>query len=167
MGLVLLSRVVQLLVFLLPPYVANATPVVASKLYRPGHPIDLGTVFVDGERLLGDNKTIEGFISGVVTGTLTGAVLGLMGLNSVYEAFVMSVGAMIGDCAGSFVKRRLKLRPGQRALVLDELPFIIVALLLYSVCVEPLKLETWVASVLITLPLHILTNRIASILGLR
>ena len=59
-----LSLLIKLILFYLPAYVANGSPVVFSKIYGPGHPIDMGIVFSDGKRLLGDGKTFEGFITG-------------------------------------------------------------------------------------------------------
>ena len=161
------ERVVEVLVFLLPPYVANATPVVASKLYAPGHPIDMGRSFIDGKRLLGDNKTVEGFMSGVIAGSAVGALLSAYGVHSLYPSVVLSVGAMVGDCLGSFIKRRIGIEPGERALLLDEEPFVVVALAFYSILVRPLNAHTWLLSLVLTFILHILTNKIAEIIHLK
>lgn len=47
--------VAQLLLFILPAYIANATPV----LFGGGMPVDFRRKFIDGERLLGDGKPGE------------------------------------------------------------------------------------------------------------
>jgi len=161
------EKAMEVLVFLLPPYVANATPVVTSKFYAPGHPIDMGKTFVDGRRLLGDNKTVEGFVSGVIAGSAVGALLSAYGVHSLYPSIVLSVGAMMGDCLGSFIKRRFGIEPGERALLLDEEPFIVVALAFYSVLVRPLDTHTWLLSIILTFIFHIVTNKIAEIIHLK
>ena len=162
-----LSLLIKLILFYLPAYVANGSPVVFSKIYGPGHPIDMGIVFSDGKRLLGDGKTFEGFITGTVAGSVIGLFLAQMGLHSVSSSITLSLGAMIGDSLGSFVKRRLGFKRGEWAPLLDELPFIIVALGLHHVFVYALPLDYWIAALLITPVLHKSTNELAKRIGLR
>ena len=114
-----------------PCYVANATPVVVAKVVKRTHPIDRGLRFPDGRRILGDGKSVEGFISGILSGTAIGFALKQTGLLGVQEAFVLSLGTMLGDVLGSFVKRRLGIERGDPAPLLDQLAFLLVALLLY------------------------------------
>ena len=60
----------------LPAWIANATPVI----FGGGRPIDGGRFMRDGHRILGDGKTIRGFIVGVFFGILTvGALAGRLG----------------------------------------------------------------------------------------
>ncbi|MEM5825715.1 MAG: CDP-archaeol synthase, partial [Thermofilaceae archaeon] len=105
----------RIIALALPCYVANATPVIVAKLLRRTHPLDFGLHFVDGRRLLGDSKSIEGFIAGVSAGLLAGYLLSLYGLLSVGEAVPLSFGTMLGDAMGSFIKRRLGLPSGAPA----------------------------------------------------
>ncbi|HIH23083.1 TPA: CDP-archaeol synthase, partial [Candidatus Micrarchaeota archaeon] len=63
--------ILQLILFILPAYVANAVPV----LLGGGAYLDLGKNWNDGGRIFGDGKTIRGFISGVVAGMLVGIVI--------------------------------------------------------------------------------------------
>ena len=44
-------------------------------------------------------------------------------------SFLLGFGAMAGDLSGSFIKRRLGFKPGDSIFLLDQLLFIIVALL--------------------------------------
>lgn len=157
----------RLIAIALPCYVANATPVVAVKLFRRTHPLDFGMHFFDGRRLLGDSKTIEGFVSGFAAGLLTGHLLSLLGMLSIGEAAVLSLGTMLGDAVGSFIKRRLGLPSGARAPLLDQLSFLVVALALYSLTYGFVEVPVVTILLLITPPLHLATNVIAYKLGLK
>ena len=99
------------------------------------HPIDLGKRFVDGERLLGDGKTIEGLIGGTLIGAFVGLLQALLlwiigqensdlsfgpGYTKILVIFLFAFGALFGDLLGSFVKRRLKVKRGQKAPLLDQ-----------------------------------------------
>ncbi|AFL95301.1 hypothetical protein CL1_1098 [Thermococcus cleftensis] len=119
--------------YILPAYVANASPV----LVGGGRPIDGGRTWKDGRRILGDGKTWRGFIGGVAIGTITGLVqyfitpdfYGDLG-TAVLLAFLLSLGALLGDLIGSFFKRRANLPRGAPAIGLDQLGFLIAALAL-------------------------------------
>ncbi len=125
----------QLLVFILPAYVSNGVPVLI-----PGRtPIDLGQNHDDGNRFFGPGKTFRGFVAGVVGGTLVGILVALIWPSALpvlgFEekaglSFLLAFGAMAGDLSGSFLKRRLHVPPGAKIRFLDQVPFVLVALLL-------------------------------------
>ncbi|GAI48998.1 unnamed protein product, partial [marine sediment metagenome] len=62
----ILDLIAWALWFILPAYVANATPVVLGG----GKPIDSGKKFTDGRPIFGAGKTWRGFVSGIATGTM-------------------------------------------------------------------------------------------------
>lgn len=157
----------RIIALALPCYVANATPVLAAKLVRRRHPLDFGLHFMDGRRLLGDSKSVEGFFAGLAAGILTGYVLSLYGALSVGEAAFLSLGTMLGDAAGSFIKRRLGLRSGAPAPLLDQLSFLVFALALYSVVYGPVEASVALILLMVTPPLHLATNLIAYKLKLK
>ncbi|MDD5096827.1 MAG: CDP-archaeol synthase, partial [Candidatus ainarchaeum sp.] len=64
---------IGLIIFILPCYIANAAPV----LLGGGQPIDFGANFPDGRRILGDAKTVRGFVGGVAAGTVAAGILAL------------------------------------------------------------------------------------------
>lgn len=154
------------IIYILPAYVANASPTVLGG----GPPIDMGRNFFDGKRIFGDNKTIRGLIAGILCGTLTGLIIPLFASISLYDsllrAFLLSVGTHIGDLFGSFIKRRLNLPPGASAPVLDQLGFLVFALLI-TLPFYPLELMAIIFLVFLTLILHPLTNLIAYLLKLK
>ena len=166
----LLRNTWSLLIYMLPAMTANGAPVVASKFFGQGTPIDGGRYWKDGRRLLGDGKTWEGFLAGTLTGILTGLILGLF-LGDIVERVVLGLlaglGAMMGDIVGSFIKRRLGLERGARAPLLDQLDFYVGALLFLYL--GGLRFD-WAAVLLlavIVVILHMCTNYLAYIIGIK
>ncbi len=157
---------------MLPAYVANGAPVVVVRMVGHPHPLDLGRSW-HGRRLLGDGKTAEGLVSGLAAGILAALSIALIAPSTYRgfeEAFLLVVGAILGDLAGSFVKRRLGYPRGKSAPVLDQLGFIIAALAAASVLygppgwITPLSLA---AVLLLTAALHLGTNVLAYLLKIK
>ncbi len=167
----------------LPAWIANAVPVLGGG----GRPIDGGACFRDGNRILGDGKTIRGFILGVVFGTLVGVLQFLLApfLRPLLEifvtvstdmdyvlsmqipaAFLMSLGALTGDLVGSFVKRRVNVRSGDPSPVLDQIGFIIMALIFAAPVLHPEPAYV-IVLILITLAIHWVSNAMGYVLGLK
>lgn len=119
--------------YILPAYVANASPV----LVGGGKPVDGGRHWKDGRRIFGDGKTWRGLLGGTSLGTATGVVQYLITpkfygdfRTAFLLAFLLSSGALLGDLIGSFFKRRANLPRGAPAIGLDQLGFLIAALAL-------------------------------------
>ena len=167
----------------LPAWIANATPVI----FGGGRPIDGGRILGDGHRLFGDGKTIRGFIAGVFFGTLTGIgqILAAPYLKPLLELYVevtpqmesilfleipvvlmLSVGALLGDLVGSFLKRRVNVESGNPSPVLDQIGFILLALVFASPFIQP-SAEYVVVLVFITLGIHWTSNALGYLLGLK
>lgn len=148
---------------IVPTYCANGAPV----LFGGGPAIDLGKLFPDGERILGNNKTIRGFLGGIVIGTVVG-VFGyyLFSKNLLAVSLLASVGALLGDLGGAFLKRRLKIRPGGALPVVDQLDFVVGALLMVSPFYR-ITVGAIAIMLLVTPPIHFLTNVGAHLLGLK
>jgi CDP-2,3-bis-(O-geranylgeranyl)-sn-glycerol synthase len=150
--------VIQAFYYYFPAYVANATPV----LLHGGGSIDRDIKWFDGKPLFGNHKTIIGTASGVAMGTLLG-ILQQFPLNG----FLLSLGAVVGDIANSFLKRRLDLKPGEPLPVFDQLSFIILAAILgYLVHPKPSVIQT-ILVIVTTLPIHYLVNYIAYTLKMK
>jgi CDP-2,3-bis-(O-geranylgeranyl)-sn-glycerol synthase len=151
--------------FIIPAYTANFIPVI---LGGKGTPIDLGKKFIDGERIFGKNKTIRGFISGIAFGSIAGLIVELIFFEVGFTriGFLISLGAMSGDLMGSFIKRRLRIPPGDPLLLLDQLSFILGALF-FTLPFYELSLEAILLITLITFPIHILANLFAYLLKLK
>jgi CDP-2,3-bis-(O-geranylgeranyl)-sn-glycerol synthase len=164
---------------MLPAYVPNNVAVLAGG----GAPVDGGRT-LGGRRLLGDGKTWRGTAAGVVAGTLVagalnlvhGAVGGLAGLPLPSfppgVAVALAAGAMAGDMAASFLKRRLGAARGSPVPGLDQLDFVVGALALAAVADPGWFLDTFdpvaLVVVLVATPLlHVATNGLAYVAGLK
>jgi len=112
--------VVLIVKLLLLVGLANATPVLASKVFkhRFAWPLDGGLHFFDGQPLLGPSKTVRGVLLSVAMTAPGGALLGLG-----WEVGALTGAmAMAGDLFSSFIKRRMKLPSSSKATGLDQIP---------------------------------------------
>jgi CDP-2,3-bis-(O-geranylgeranyl)-sn-glycerol synthase len=159
--------------FIFPAYCANAAPVI----FGGGKPMDFGKTFFDGKPLLGAHKTWRGFFAGLVVGTLVGVAQTIIYEQVLFEystqfqypmilGFVLSLGALTGDIVESFVKRRLNRSPGSHLPVADQIDFILGAFL-FSIPVAPPSLLEAIIILLITIPIHLLTNLGAALLNMK
>lgn len=156
--------------FILPAYIANST----AALFGGRTPLDLGRKFSDGRRIFGDGKTFQGLAAGIAFGTIAGNVQGyLIGANVVagYMAgadvlrytlagFLLAAGALLGDLASSFAKRRLGMRRGAPFFPVDQLDFVIGSIALASVIYAPPLARVAILLVL-TPAIHLVFNFLA------
>jgi CDP-2,3-bis-(O-geranylgeranyl)-sn-glycerol synthase len=159
--------------FIFPAYCANAAPVI----FGGGKPMDFNKRFCDGKPFLGTHKTWRGFFAGLIVGTLVGLAQTLIYEQVLFEysnqfqysvllGFVLSLGALIGDLVESFAKRRLNLAPGKSLPVADQIDFILGAFL-FSIPVSPPSLQAVLIILLVTIPIHLLTNLGAALLHMK
>jgi len=163
----LADLIAKSLIYILPAYSANGAPV----LFGGGRPIDGGKAFLNGKPIFGPRKTIRGFISGILAGLATGLALGLIGLTGdltegAIMGFLMGLGAMLGDLSGSFLKRRLNKPPGAPMPIIDQLDFVLGALL-FSLPFRPPSPEVLACVLVLTPAIHLATNYGAYKLGLK
>ena len=97
---------------------ANGLPAAICLVFGPGRPLDGGRTLADGRPLLGPSKTWRGLVLAVLGTGLGALALGLPG----GLGLAVGVGAMVGDLATSFLKRRLGLAPSASLPVLDQIP---------------------------------------------
>jgi len=163
---------------MLPAYVPNNAAVLAGG----GRPIDGGRTW-GGRRLLGDGKTWRGTAAGTLAGAAlalaldavagaAGAAVGvdLPGFSSA-AVVTLPLGAMLGDVAASFLKRRVGRDRGAAVPGLDQLDFVAGALGLtaaadpawFVAAFPPVGLA---AVLLVTPAIHLATNGVAHALGL-
>ena len=159
--------------FIFPAYCANAAPVI----FGGGPQMDFGKRFLDGKPFLGSHKTWRGLFAGLIVGTLVGLVqtiiyeqllfeYGIQFSYSIFLGFVLSLGALTGDLIESFIKRRLSRSPGSSLPVADQIDFILGAFL-FSIQVSPPSLPAALIILLITIPIHLLTNLGAALLNMK
>jgi CDP-2,3-bis-(O-geranylgeranyl)-sn-glycerol synthase len=149
--------IVEALKFIFPAYCANGTPVLAGG----GTKMDFGKNFVDGKRIFGNNKTFRGFFFGWGIGMLVGSIEYVVFPGFPVLFIVLTpLGALLGDLAGAFLKRRLGIAPGGLLPIVDQIDFVVGALVLAL----PLMIVYWqlaVAALIITPPIHLFTNFVA------
>ena len=144
----LLNAIITVLWIMGPAYIANSVAVLTGGKY----PIDQGRTLSDGNRILGDGKTWSGLLGGTLGGIMFGIildtgdgrmtlerltgeehVLSLWSENPAIVFFLLSFGALFGDMAASFYKRRQNLLRGDKFAILDMYDFIFMSLLLCMV----------------------------------
>ena len=168
-----LNSIINFIIVYLPPMAANGAPVVFMH-NRKGRPLDFGFKWIDGRRVLGDGKTIEGALIYIASGVIVSAIISLALNNHMYTKVIVtgtvaSIGALIGDIIESFFKRRIGLPRGAHLPLADQLDFYIganIALILCSHCIKPM-LQSYIAGVILIPVLHIVTNKVAFKLGLK
>lgn len=172
---------VAVLYFILPAYVSNS----GGLIFGGGTPLDMGKTDKNGVRWIGDGVTWRGLVGGTLIGTLVGAIQGYFGAdllslygdvivtpiavgisNGIIIGFLLAFGALIGDAAGSFLKRRLGIGRGKPAPILDQIDFLVVALLFASLVVK----FTWefvIIAIILTIIIHLIANTGAYLLGMK
>lgn len=128
-------------------FFANAVPAFVSEVLRIRvlpFPLDCGRRFF-GRRIFGNHKTFGGalfaiYAAGVFAENLHGIelrygipfgavdALGEAWGPAMFRAFMLGVGVVAGDLAGSLVKRRIGLADGRQAYLLDWGDWIVGAL---------------------------------------
>ena len=158
--------------FIAPAYAANAFP----PLLKGKHPLDFGKS-LGKYRILGDGKTIEGSAGGIAFGMF----IGLVEIYCIYPVvppefnlpelslplvFLLSSGAIAGDIFVSFIKRRLGIKRGASMPILDQLDFLLGALIFSSLAVRH---EAAIAFILIVFTplIHVLANTLGYVLRIK
>ncbi len=155
----------EALKFIFPAYCANGAPVLGGG----GRPLDSGKKFLDGKPIFGKNKTFRGFFFGWGIGILVGLVEGIIFGTATYSllfSVLTPLGALCGDLAGAFLKRRLGIAPGGLLPLIDQVDFVIGALV-FSLPLAIVYWELAVAVLVITPPIHLFTNFLAYRLKLK
>ncbi|AHC51238.1 hypothetical protein SUSAZ_04095 [Sulfolobus acidocaldarius SUSAZ] len=146
------------LIYYIPALVANGS----APFIKSGTPIDFKRKLNDGRRVLGDGKTFEGLLLSLTFGTTVGAIISrFLGIEWIIIGFVESLGAMLGDMLGAFIKRRIGLERGARAPILDQLDFILGATVVLISFKVNLNIYQVAFVCVLVIALHMFTNYMA------
>lgn len=156
--------VVKLILYLAPLYFANSS----AMLLGGKTPVDLGWKFFDGKPVFGSGKTFRGLFFGVAAGTAAAVIINRAMWGSidailpqyVLLGFLLSLGALLGDMTGSFLKRRFGIEQGKPVFLLDQLDFVAGGILLGLPVYAPGAFEIAVIAVA-TLLVHRAANYLA------
>lgn len=137
-----MNDILATLYFFLPAFVANGAPMLAGRPRLFGlfnRPIDCGRSLF-GNRIFGDHKTVRGILSAVLAALMVTSFQVFISSHldiSRYElmpyraetiytyGFLFGIGSVVGDLAGSFIKRRLGISPGTWFPVMDQTDYIV------------------------------------------
>ena len=162
---------------MIPAYVPNS----AAALFGGGTPIDFGRTSGDGRRIFGDGKTYRGFFGGVLCGILAGLVeiwaassfnLTALPHQTFLSVTLLATGALLGDLAKSFLKRRLGKGRGESWFLADQYDLVIGSFLLILLIYPEwlfgnitLPIVAWI--VVMTPLLHRVVNIIGYYIGVK
>ena len=144
--------------------VANGTPLLGHRLFgaRFAAPVDGGLQLGDGRHLFGPGKTIRGVVLSIVATALVAPLFGLgVGTGLLFGALTMA-----GDLSSSFIKRRIGIPSGGRALGLDQMLESVFPLLGCKAALG-LDLTSVAVVVLVFLVLALAISRVFYRLGIR
>ncbi|WP_299522674.1 CDP-2,3-bis-(O-geranylgeranyl)-sn-glycerol synthase [uncultured Methanobrevibacter sp.] len=172
---------ITILYFILPAYASNGS----ALIFGGGLPLDFKKTDKKGNPWIGNGVTWKGLIGGTIVGTLVGMIQGLIGpyilenfgefiytpictnlVEGILIGFLLGFGAMVGDAIGSFLKRRIGLKRGKPAPILDQIDFLIVALLFSSLVVN-FSITFVIIAIVLTLIIHVVANTIAYLIGIK
>lgn len=170
--------------FFFPAGIANVSPIFAAHLpllKQWNYPVDFYKK-INGVRILGDHKTLRGFVCGIILGTLTSLFLFYIShqmpstnsflpnwyyqTNPVTLGFLLSFGALLGDGVKSFFKRRTNIPPGGTWIPFDQIDYIIGGLLLGSF-VHVLTFSQYLLLFVLWIGIHVASTCIGYILHLK
>lgn len=165
----------------LPAMLPNSAAVVFGKMGKTK--IDFGKTW-RGKRIFGDGKSWAGLFGGGFSGIVLGLIL--IGISALfgssdywgYGGFwrnvgilaCLSFGAIFGDLAAAFIKRRIGLERGAKAPILDQYDFVIGAFVTTSVFFPDWIYATYIEGVHICALIFLLLvmffiHRIMNIIG--
>lgn len=170
----MIEQVITALWLMIPSYLPNSSAVI----FQGEKPIDFGKNFIDNNRILGDGKTIRGFLGGSLCGTLVGVFqiylskyVGLPNFNKqVTIVAALAIGALFGDILFSFIKRRLNLKRGHPFPLVDQIDFLIGSVFLVRFIFPEWFFQTFTLDLLLiifilTPVLHVFINFLAYKIG--
>lgn len=168
--------ILSISIILAPSYLANGM----AAIFSGGPPLDRGKLFRDRHRILGDGKTQNGTMGAILFGLVGSLAVVLLvnvflpeyhfGVSHLVLGFLSAIGAISGDILGAFIKRRMGLERGAMAPGLDQLGFILFAVLFVGVydLLQPtirFNLQMLAFALIVTPFMHLLGNFIGFKLG--
>jgi len=162
---------------MLPAYLPNSVAAASGG----GMPVDMGRCYRDGRRILGDGKTIRGFLVGVSAGILVGlceivvesaGIVSFIPPHSIICVFTLSIGSLLGDMVKSFFKRRMGIERGGEWILVDQYDFLAGALILtllfdWQWIISTITIPLLIAILIITPLLHRIVNIIGYKIGVK
>ena len=176
----ILYYALKIVYLLLPGIFANMAPVLVKNVFKSlAIPVDCNKTF-RGKRVLGDHKTVRGFLFGILFSIIiawiqtilydfsffrTISILPYSSSNFALLGFLMGFGALFGDSVKSFFKRRLNVEPGKPFFPWDQLDAPLGGIIFVSF-VYQLSFSLIIGVIVVSLILHLLIRTIGYYTGL-
>ncbi len=170
----LFEIILESLWFMLPAYAATIIPLYVKKIKILSMPIN--------KKLFGKNKTYRGFLFGILIAMFTIYLQNIFyikyfvirALSIIYYdrtnylliGFLMGFGALFGDLAKSFFKRKKGIKEGKQWFPFDNLDYVIGTLIFVSIIFIP-SIEYLIAIIILSPLLHYIISKLAIKLSLR
>jgi CDP-2,3-bis-(O-geranylgeranyl)-sn-glycerol synthase len=179
----LLTLMLQCMYFMLPAAFANMAPVMFKNALKGLNvPIDGGKT-IGKKPVFGSHKTIRGFVVGMITAIAIALLQAWLSGYPFMQGFsvmdysqgygfailfglLMGFGALFGDLAKSFIKRRIGIDAGKPFIPFDEVDFAIGALAFASIIID-ISWDIVAMSIGLAFLFHILVNHAAFYLKIR
>jgi len=172
--------VTKMIWLMLPAYLSNPAATLIIVFTGAGRPIDKGK-YIGKQRILGDGKTYKGLFFGIFFGIIIAVIQNLINnifLNSIMPQFTiipaiaLPTGALLGDLAASFLKRRIGLKRGQSFPLVDQLDFVFGAWILTFILSPDwfrgnFTLEIIIAALILTPVFHLIFNIVGYKIGVK
>lgn len=169
-----MNTLIEAFWFFLPAGIANLSPVIAARLpllKKWKAPLDMGKT-INGQRVLGANKTWRGLVFGALTAAVTAGIIyevrgGNHGLvAAMMIGALMGLGALLGDAVESFFKRRRGVKPGDAWFPFDQIDYIIGGLLLAAPFTD-VSFKLVLTVFILYFLLHVVTSYFGYLVGLK
>ncbi|MDD5681346.1 MAG: CDP-archaeol synthase [Candidatus Omnitrophica bacterium] len=177
--------------YLLPAALGNHAASCGNRLWLPkifkiglakiAIPVDSGIRW-HGKEIFGRNKTWRGLLVGIATGIFTAGIQAFLffnmnffktntfidyeKINFVILGALMGGGALTGDLAKSFIKRRLDISPGKPWFPWDQLDWIAGAMLFSSITYVP-SIKIALVTAVLYVGIHLCSDRIVCRMGIK
>ncbi|MEM4663209.1 MAG: CDP-2,3-bis-(O-geranylgeranyl)-sn-glycerol synthase [Candidatus Diapherotrites archaeon] len=151
---------ISILAYTIPTYISNG----CALIFGGGTPLDFNKKFF-GKPIFGKGKTIRGTFAGIFFGIIAVVLMSFFMpswfvSNYIIFGIFLVLGAVFGDIAASFFKRRLGLESGAPLLFVDQLDFVIGSIVATCFIRVPTIVEITLI-ICITFIMHKITNYIA------
>lgn len=157
---------------LIPPGIGHIMAPVATK-YIPKFlniPVDMN-IKLFGKPLLGEHKTVRGFLVAIVTSEIVYLILIYL-FNfqpisniSIYFGCISGAASMFVDSIKSLFKRQLNIAPGVPWVPFDQLDWVLGTYIVYS-CVKGANLQLFIVMMVCGLVAHLITKFIGHLVGI-
>lgn len=180
----MINTILTALYYAAPGMIANAMPIIFRKTLKfLAMPADFGKT-IRSKRILGNNKTIRGFVVGIIIAIVLvycqKLLCNVKFFNSIsyvnYSSFgfskiilvgfILGFGALLGDSVKSFFKRRANIKPGGKFFPWDQVDYII-GIIILTLFIKPMTIGMIIALVVLGILLSIIFTKIGHLLKIK